>query len=52
MLQTHIGWLINSIQNFPESKNIKICVLDAGMTTDQVKNHLKKVDVPQNFPIH
>ena len=35
--------LINSIQNFPESKNIKICVLDAGMTTDQVKNLENKV---------
>ena len=35
--------LINSIQKFPESKNIKICVLDAGMTTDQVKNLENKV---------
>ena len=35
--------LIDSIKNHPESKNISICVLDAGLTEDQIKNLEKKV---------
>ncbi len=29
--------LIDSIKNHPESKNVSICVLDAGLTEDQIK---------------
>ena len=29
--------LINSIQRFPESKNISICILDAGLTDQQIE---------------
>ena len=36
--------LINSIKRFKESKNISICVLDAGLTEEQKKNLLNKVD--------
>ena len=35
--------LIDSIKRFPESKNVSICVLDAGLTTDQFKIIEKKV---------
>ena len=35
--------LIDSIKNHPESKNVSICVLDAGLTEDQIKNIEKKV---------
>ena len=36
--------LINSIKKFEESKNIAICILDAGLTEDQKKKLLVKVD--------
>jgi len=35
--------LIDSIRSHPESQNISICVLDAGLTDTQVKNIEKKV---------
>jgi len=35
--------LISSIKNYPESKNVSICVLDAGLTETQVKDIEKKV---------
>tara|TARA_B100000902_G_scaffold119951_1_gene120332 strand:- start:2912 stop:3823 length:912 start_codon:yes stop_codon:yes gene_type:complete len=36
--------LINSIKRFKESENISICVLDAGLTEEQKKNLLNKID--------
>ena len=36
--------LINSIKSFPESKNIAICVLDAGLNQDQINKIKNKVD--------
>jgi len=33
--------LVNSIKRFEESKNIAICILDAGLTQEQ-KDKLKK----------
>ena len=36
--------LIESIKSFPESKNIAICVLDAGLNQDQINKIKKKVD--------
>jgi len=36
--------LINSIKKNKQSENIAICVLDAGLTEDQKKNLIKKVD--------
>ena len=30
--------LVNSIKRFEESKNVAICILDAGLTTEQKKN--------------
>jgi|TARA_B110001450_G_scaffold1080_1_gene1257 hypothetical protein len=36
--------LVNSIKQFDESKNIAICVLDAGLTNDQKNILSKKVD--------
>ena len=35
--------LIDSINKHPESKNISICVLDAGLTTEQIKLIERKV---------
>jgi hypothetical protein len=35
--------LVDSINNHPESKNIAICVLDAGLTLEQIKIIEKKV---------
>ena len=35
--------LIDSVRRFPESKNISICVLDAGLTENQKKIIEKKV---------
>jgi len=35
--------LIDSIRNFPQSKNVSICVLDAGLSEDQIKSLEKKV---------
>ena len=34
--------LIDSVRRFPESKNISICVLDAGLTENQKKIIEKK----------
>ena len=36
--------LIDSIKNFPDSKNIAICVLDAGLKQDQIDKIKNKVD--------
>ena len=36
--------LISSIKNFNQSKNISICVLDAGLSSDQVNILKEKVD--------
>ena len=36
--------LISSIKNFNQSKNISICVLDAGLSSDQVSILKEKVD--------
>jgi hypothetical protein len=35
--------LINSINRHPQSKNVSICVLDAGLTEEQIKSIEKKV---------
>jgi len=35
--------LINSIKKHPESKNVSICVLDAGLSDEQIKTIEKKV---------
>ena len=35
--------LIDSIKRFPESEEIKICVLDAGLSSDQIKTLSSKV---------
>ena len=34
--------LIDSIKKFEQSKNISICILDAGLTEDQKINYHKK----------
>ena len=36
--------LVDSIKSFNESKNVAICILDAGLTDDQKEILLKKVD--------
>ena len=36
--------LIESVKSFPESKNIAICVLDAGLNQDQIDKIKNKVD--------
>ena len=36
--------LIESVKSFPESKNIAICVLDAGLNQDQINKIKNKVD--------
>ena len=36
--------LVDSIKSFDESKNVAICILDAGLTEDQKETLLKKVD--------
>tara|TARA_B100000965_G_scaffold360293_1_gene340929 strand:+ start:22 stop:933 length:912 start_codon:yes stop_codon:yes gene_type:complete len=36
--------LINSIKRFKESENVAICILDAGLTLEQKRNLLNKVD--------
>ena len=36
--------LVDSIKNFKESNNVAICILDAGLTEDQKKKLLGKVD--------
>ena len=36
--------LIESIKSFPDSKNIAICVLDAGLSQDQIDKIKNKVD--------
>jgi hypothetical protein len=35
--------LIDSVLSFPESKNIDLCILDAGMTSEQIKKIESKV---------
>ena len=37
--------LIDSIKSFEESKNVAICVLDAGLSDNQKNILLKKVDI-------
>ena len=36
--------LIESIKRFPESENIAICVLDAGLNQNQISKIKNKVD--------
>ena len=36
--------LVQSVKRFEQSKNVAICILDAGLTDDQKDNLLKKVD--------
>jgi hypothetical protein len=36
--------LVNSIKSFEESKNVAICILDAGLTENQKNILIKKVD--------
>ena len=36
--------LVNSVKRFKESENVAICILDAGLTQEQKKNLLNKVD--------
>ena len=36
--------LVNSIKRFKESENVAICILDAGLTQEQKKTLLNKVD--------
>ena len=36
--------LVDSIKSFNESKNVAVCILDAGLTDDQKEILLKKVD--------
>ena len=36
--------LVDSIKSFDESKNIAICILDAGLTEDQKEKISKKID--------
>ncbi len=40
--------LIDSILKFDESKNVSICILDAGLTNEQKETLLKKVDEIKN----
>ena len=40
--------LIDSIKSFPESKNIAICVLDAGLSQDQID---KIIGTNSNVPV-
>ena len=40
--------LINSIKRFKQSEDVAICVLDAGLTNDQKKKLLNKVDQIKN----
>ena len=50
--------LIDSINKHPESKNISICILDAGFTVEQVKiiekkvYKIKKADWDIEVPLH
>jgi hypothetical protein len=50
--------LIDSINKHPESKNISICILDAGLTVEQVKiiekkvYKIKKADWDIEVPLH
>ena len=37
--------LISSIKRFEQSKDISICLLDAGLTENQIKNLKSKVDI-------
>ena len=37
--------LIDSIKKFEQSKNISICVLDAGLKDDQIQNLNNKVEI-------
>jgi len=36
--------LVNSIKSFEESKNVAICILNAGLTENQKNILIKKVD--------
>ena len=48
--------LINSIKNFPESKDVAICILDAGLSNDNKKllkplvKEIKKAEWDINVP--
>ena len=36
-----INELVNSIKKFQQSEKVAICILDAGLTTEQKKKYLK-----------
>tara|TARA_X000001036_G_scaffold172519_1_gene163104 strand:+ start:1122 stop:1349 length:228 start_codon:yes stop_codon:yes gene_type:complete len=50
--------LIHSIRKFKESENVDICVLDAGLTIDQIEkintsvNEIKKAEWDIEIPFH
>ena len=50
--------LIHSIRRFKQSENIDICVLDAGLTSDQIDlisiqvDEIKKADWDINIPFY
>ncbi len=50
--------LIHSIRKFKESENVDICVLDAGLTADQIEkintsvNEIKKAEWDIEIPFH
>ena len=50
--------LVDSINSFPESKNIKICILDAGLKTEQIEilkkkvHSIKKAEWDIDIPFH
>jgi hypothetical protein len=44
--------LVNSINRFPESKNIKICFLDSDLSADQIERVKKKIyKIIKSYPI-
>jgi hypothetical protein len=44
--------LVNSINRFPESKNIKICFLDSDLSDDQIERIKKKIyKIIKSYPI-
>ena len=50
--------LIHSIRKFKESENVDICVLDAGLTANQIEkintsvNEIKKAEWDIEIPFH
>ena len=44
--------LINSIKRFKESEKIAICILDAGLTKEQIEKISKNVDFSTSSPTY